>query len=75
MFRHGIVHGVELSLVDLDILGAIFLLCLRLCESNGANLRVREDYRRYVVIVKLGLGECWTTKETVGQATAGSDGD
>jgi len=75
MLEHGVVHGGESGLVDLQTVLAILRLGLWLCEPDGANLWVCEDYGWDVGVVQPSLCKFWPAEEAVGEAAAGGNGD
>jgi hypothetical protein len=59
--------------VDLDVLVTEALAGLRLCKTDGADLRVRKDDCGDVVIREFGIFELGTAEEAVAELAAGSD--
>ena len=68
--HHGVVHGGELGLVDLDLV-AVLLARLGLGQTNGADLGVREDDARDVLVDEVGI--VLTSEQAVRQTAAGGD--
>lgn len=62
-------------MVDLDVLLAILLNGLRLCQACRADFGMREDDGGDVVIGEFGGFELRRSEEAVSELTASSDGD
>ena len=72
--RHDVEeHGGELGVVDLDLVIAVVLAGLGLSETDTANLRVREDDRRDVLVRKLGGLKFRRTEEAAAKLAASSN--
>lgn len=55
--HHGVVHGSEVGLVDLEVLAAVLLDGLGLRQPDGADFGVREDDARDSGVVEARVGE------------------
>jgi len=55
--HHGVVHGREGGLVDLDVLLAVLLDGLRFRQTDGADLGVREHHARDIAVVYMRVCE------------------
>ncbi|PMB66771.1 Elongation factor 1-gamma 1 [Beauveria bassiana] len=75
LLHHGVVHGREARLVDLDIVLAVLFNGLRLAEANAADLGVGKDDRGDVVVVELGGGELLAAKQAVREFAASGNGN
>jgi len=73
--HHGIIHGGETRLIDLDVLVAVLPPRVGLAEADGADLRVREDDGRDVGVVELDALVLGPAKQAVGQLAARRNGD
>ena len=74
LHRHDVEeHGGELGVVDLDLVIAVVLAGLGLCETDTANLRVRKDDRRDVLVRKLGGLKYRRTEEAAAELATSSN--
>mmetsp|Transcript_12599 Transcript_12599/g.30637 ORF Transcript_12599/g.30637 Transcript_12599/m.30637 type:complete len:305 (-) Transcript_12599:112-1026(-) len=70
---HGVVHGLEFCLVDLEAILAVLVHCLRLCQAHSANGRVGEDHCWDSLVLEARVG--LPTEETIREAAARGNGD
>jgi hypothetical protein len=68
-------HGSELGVVDLDLVIAVMLASLRLGKTDAADLGVREDNCRNVLVGDLGVLELRRAEEAVAELAAGGNGN
>ena len=68
-------HGSELGVVDLDFIVAVALAGLRLGEADAANLGVREDDCRNVLVGDLGVFQFGRAEEAAAELATGSNGN
>lgn len=73
--HHGVVHGREARLVDLDVLLAVLLDCLRLRQADAAYLGVSEDDGGDVAVVELGRLEFCRSEKSMRELSASGDGN
>ena len=73
--HHGVVHGSEVGLVDLEVLGAVLGHRLWLGKANGTNLRVREHNGWHILVAELGCPKLLGAEQTGGQPATGSNGN
>lgn len=70
-----IEHGSELGVVDLNLVIAVALAGLGLGETDAADLRMREDDCRNVLVGDLGVLQLGRTEKAATELAAGSNGN
>ena len=73
--HHGIIHGREIRLVDLDVAVAEPVARFLLRQADGADFRVGEHHRGDVGVVQFRVLMLRPAEEAVGQLAARGDGD
>lgn len=73
VFEHGEIHVGEFAGISLDVFIAKLGTSFVFGKTNGTSSGMREDNGGDVFIIKLGILELLTTKETVRQFTTGSN--
>lgn len=73
--HHGVVHGGEVGLVDLDVVLAVLLNGLRLRQADAADLGVREHDGGDVGVVEMRILVLGASEQTLRQTTSRSNGD
>lgn len=73
--HHVVVHRRELGVVDLDLVVAVLGASFRFCQTDSADLWVREHDCRDVVVGELRVFQLGGAEDAVTELTAGGDGD
>ena len=68
-------HGSELGVVDLDFIVTVALAGLGLGETDAADLGVREDDCRNVLVGDLGVFQLGRAEEAAAELATGSNGN
>ena len=72
---HGVVHARELGDVNIQVLGAVFLLGSLLSQTNSSSSRVGEDDRGDISVVELRVLELLRSEKAIRETTTSGNSD